>query len=187
METVSSRNKLKGSQTDVEVVYDVFKGTSRYISPLIYYSCSKTACDVAVYIIMTIRRNQTSIKFTTTDLIKSDYVKSKSKAQLHNAVKELIDNGVIVRWREIESIPNREHISKSWFLLNPQLIKCVSCNKFKEQVELTVNCIENGENYIINEFSAIVYDFTKADNNINDSSHFNNSIKYIANDGRGDD
>lgn len=159
MEEKSAYNKLKDGNKKVEIIYDVFKDTNRYMSPEIYRLCSKTAIDIAYYICTTIRHNQTSIKLTTTDLINSNVVKSKSQPQLHNALKELVDNGIIIRWRDIPGIINNEHISKSWYLLNPQMIKCIGCNNFKEQVEVTLRCINGADNYNINEFSAIVYNF----------------------------
>lgn len=159
MEKVSGTNKLKDSNREVEVIYDVFKDTCKYMSPEIYRMCTKTAVDVAYHICSTIKHNQTSIKLTTTDLIESDVVKSKSQPQLHNALRELMDKGVLVRWKDIEELPNKERISKSWYLLNPTMIKAIGCKNFKEQVEVTVRCITSVENYNINEFSAIVYNF----------------------------
>lgn len=178
MKSVTSLDNISGTDKQIEVVYDIFKGTSRYMSPRIHVLCTKTACDIAVHIIMTIKRNQTSVRFTVSDLIDSHYITSKSKSQLYDAINELIDKGVIARWRDIEEIPNRESIPKSWFLLNPQMLKCISCKAFKEQVETTIEYIENSKYYSVNEFSAIVYDFDRNKYKNTEESQFKNLVRY---------
>lgn len=159
MTECTSRNKLKTGNMKVDVVYNVFKNTQRYISPELIKACSKTALDIAYYICTTINVNQTSIKLVCSDIIKSDRVKTKTPCAIYNAINELVKLGVIVKWKDIEDIPNTINIGQNWYLINPQMIKTISCKAFEEQVNTTVRQLTNSSNYTINEYSAIVYDF----------------------------
>lgn len=167
MKTITSKSKLTNSKKEVEVDFEVFRDTNRYISPEIYIRCSKTAYDIAVYIIMTISHNQTSIKFNSTDIANSKYVKTKGASNINNAIKELINIGAIARWKDIYFIPNKDKISKNWYLLNPQMLKYISCRQYKEQVEVSARLIESNNNFIVHEFSAIGLDFKDYRNRCN--------------------
>ena len=159
MEEHSAKNKLKNSNQDVEIIYEVFKDTSKYISPLIHRYCSKTAGDVACWISDTMLPSQTSIEIKSKVLAESDICNSKYPDVIRKGIKELVDVGAIIKWKDIEGITDNVIVSKDWYLLNPNMIKAIGCKAFREQVNTTLKCIRNSADYHINEYSAIVYDF----------------------------
>ena len=161
MEEHEARNKIKGKDAKVTTVYEVFRGTGKFVSTMIHKTCSKTACDIACWISDTMKPSQTSIEFNSRTLIESSQCNAKTPDTIRKAIKELIDVGAIIKWKDIKGLPSNVEVGNNWYLLNPQMIKCIGCEGFKEQVNTTLKCIRNSKNYQINEYSAIVYNFNK--------------------------
>lgn len=159
MEEHKAKNKIKGTDMKVEIIYEVFKNTGKFVSTTIHRYCSKTADDIACYISETLLPSQTSIKFNSRNIADSSICRTKDPKTINAAIKELINVGAIIRWKDIEGIGNNVEVSRDWFLLNPCMIKCIGCEGFKEQVNTTLKQINNSVHYNINEYSAIVYDF----------------------------
>lgn len=159
MEEHSAKNKLKNGDMEIEIVYEVFKDTNKFVSTDIHRYCSKTAGDVACWISTTMLPSQTSIEIKSKVLSESDICNSKYPDLIRKGIKELIDVGAIVRWKDIEGLPNNVIVNKNWYLLNPNMIKAIGCKAFREQVNTTLKSIRNSKEYLINEYSAIVYDF----------------------------
>ena len=164
MVEVTARNKLKLGDTEVDIVYEVFKNTNKFVSTYIHRYCSKTASDVACWISDTMKPSQTSIEIKVRDLVSSDICNSKHPDSIRKAIKELVDVGAIIRWKDIEDLPSNVKVTKDWYLLNPQMIKAISCKAFKEQVNTSMKSIRNSKEYQINEYSAIVYNFKNNNN-----------------------
>ena len=164
MEEHEARNKIKGKDTKVTTVYEVFRGTGKFVSTMIHKTCSKTACDIACWISDTMKPSQTSIEIKVRDLVSSDICNSKHPDSIRKAIKELVDVGAIIRWKDIEDLPSNVKVTKDWYLLNPQMIKAISCKAFKEQVNTSMKSIRNSKEYQINEYSAIVYNFKNNNN-----------------------
>lgn len=161
MEEHEAKNKIKGGDTKVVTVYEVFKGTGKFVSTTIHKRCSKTACDIACWISDTMMPSQTSIKFNSRTLIESSQCNAKTPDTIRKAIKELVNVGAIVKWKDIEGLPNNVEVTNDWYLLNPQMIKCIGCDGFRSQCETTLKAIRNSQKYLIHEYSAIVYDFSK--------------------------
>lgn len=159
MDERTTKNKLKDGSLEVEVVYEVFKDTSKYISPELIKVCSKTALEIAYYILSEIKPNQTSIRIKPVDIVDSDKVTCKTPCGVRNAIQELVAAKAIVKWKNIEGLPNKIKVDKFWYLLNPNKLKAIGCKTFKEQVNTTIRQLNNSSNYLINEYSAIVYNF----------------------------
>lgn len=159
MEEHKAKNKLKGSDIKVDVVYEVFKDTGKFVSTIIHRYCSKTACDIACYISETMLPSQTSIKFNSRNIADSPICRTKDPKTINAAIKELINVGAIIKWRDIEGLPETVEASRDWYLLNPCMIKAIGCEGFKEQANTTIKQINNSTHYVVNEYSAIVYNF----------------------------
>jgi|GEM_PF-3818864 len=159
MEQHEAKNKLKDSEVEVTTIYDVFKDTDRYVSSKIHKYCSKTAEDIAVWISETMFPSQTSIRFNSKALVESKQCKANTPDTIRKAIKELINVGAIVKWKDIEGLPSNVECGNEWYLLNPQMIKAIGCKGFKEQVNTTIKAIRNSNHYQIHEYSAIVYNF----------------------------
>lgn len=159
MDERTTKNKLKDGSLEVEVVYEVFKDTSKYISPELIKLCSKTALEIAYYILSELKPNQTSIRIKPLDIVTSDKVNCKTACGVRNAISELVNAGAIIRWKDIVDIKNKTDVDKFWYLLNPNKLKAIGCKTFKEQVNTTIRQLSNSKCYKINEYSAIVYNF----------------------------
>lgn len=159
MDERTTKNTLKNSSLEVEVVYEVFKDTSKYMSPELIKLCSKTALEIVYYILNELKPNQTSIRIKPNDIVNSDKVNCKTACGVRNAILELVNAGAIIRWKDIIDTQTNINVDKFWYLLNPNKIKAIGCKTFKEQVNTTIRQLNNSNNYSINEYSAIVYNF----------------------------
>lgn len=163
MDERTTKNKLKSSSLEVEVIYEVFKDTSKYISPELITVCSKTALEIAYYILYKLKPNQTSIRLKPSSIVNSDKVNCKTSCGIRNAISELVKAKAIVKWRDIITEHSNISVDKFWYLLNPNKLKAIGCKTFKEQVNTTIRQLNNSSNYTINEYSAIVYNFNNFD------------------------
>lgn len=159
MTECSAKNKIKGTNELIDVTYEVFKDTNKFVNINIHRYCSKTASDIACWIAINMYSCQTSIELKSRILAESNICKAKSPDLIRKGIKELIDVGAIIRWKDIEGLPDNVVVNKDWYLLNPNMIKAIGCKAFREQVNTTLKCIKNSADYHIHEYSAIVYDF----------------------------
>lgn len=151
----SSTNK------EVNVNYDVFKGGggTHFLHPDVCYKCSKTASEIAYYVWNKLNYGQTSINIKTKDLINSDICKCKDASTINKAIKELVEYGFMIAWKDIKDLPHSINVDKHDYLLNVLLIRNISTRKFKEELNVTTNGILNYDNYKINDTCVIAYDF----------------------------
>lgn len=180
MNNVQGRAKtnINGKLTDVDTIYECFKGAGKYFAPEIAIHCSKTATQVAYYIWRHLDNGQTSFILSTKDIVKSDLITAKTPDRIRDAIKELVKAGVMVAWKDIEGIDEYDiSIDNHIYLLNPLLIRCCSADKFNRNCSVTRDRFQNNKILSINTYDAIVYNFDIDKLNINFNDIKNESIK----------
>lgn len=161
-----AKTNINGKLQEVSTIYDVFKGSGAYLAPEISLYCSKTANQVAYYIYKNIAFNETSFNLVPKEVIQSNIVTAKTPNRIREAIKELVDFGVIISWNNIETLKHYKiEANQHMYLLNPLLIRKCSARSFKRNCEVTKDKINNSVNrnssVYINEQDAIVYSFTR--------------------------
>ena len=78
------------------------------------------------------------------------------------AIKELIDFGVMIAWKDIDKIKKYNvEVNSHTYLLNPLLIRRCSARSYKRNCEVTKDKFNNGKVVFIREQDAMVYNFSK--------------------------
>lgn len=157
-----AKTNISGKLQDVVTIYDVFIGAGTYLAPEIAIYCSKTATEVAYYILRHLGFNETTIEFTAKEAISSGLVNAKTPNRVRDAIKELIDFGVMIAWKDIDKIKKYNvEVNSHTYLLNPLLIRRCSARSYKRNCEVTKDKFNNGKVVFIREQDAMVYNFSK--------------------------
>lgn len=157
-----AKTNISGKLQDVETIYDVFIGAGTYLAPEIVIHCSKTATQVAYYILRHLGFNETTIEFTAKDVINSGLVNAKTPNRVRDAINELIDFGVMIAWKDIDKIKEYNvEVNSHTYLLNPLIIRRCSARSFKRNCEVTKDKFNNGKTVFIKEQDAMVYKFSR--------------------------
>ena len=157
-----AKTNISGKLQDVETIYDVFIGAGTYLAPEIAIHCSKTATQVAYYILRHLGFNETTIEFTAKDVINSGLVNAKTPNRVRDAINELVDFGVMIAWKDIDKIKEYNvEVNSHTYLLNPLIIRRCSARSFKRNCEVTKDKFNNGKVVFIKEQDVMVYKFSR--------------------------
>lgn len=173
-----AKTRIDGKLTNVDTIYECFKGAGKYFAPEIAIHCSKTATQIAYYIWKHLVNGQTSVILYTKDIVKNDLITAKTPDRIRDAIKELVKAGVMIAWKDIEGIDEYNiSIDSHIYLLNPLVIRRCSADKFNRNCSVTKDRFQNNKILSINTYDAIVYNFNIDKLNINFNDVENESIK----------
>lgn len=158
----TAKVNINGKLVEKDTVYDVFKGAGTYFAPEIAMYCSKTAVQVAYYILRHLGFNETTIIIVPKEIIASGIVNTKTPNRVREAINELVNFGVMIAWKDIDKIKTYNvEVSNHAYLLNPLLIRRCSAKSFKRNCDVTKDKFNNGKVVFIREQDAMVYQFTR--------------------------
>ena len=102
------------------------------------------------------------------DIINSNATTAKTPDRIRDAIKELVNAGVMIAWKDIEGIVDYDVIINNHiYLLNPLLLRNCSAPKFIRNCDITKDRFRNNKVLSINTYDAIIYDFDISKLNIN--------------------
>ena len=163
-----AKTNIDGKLVKVDTIYECFKGAGKYFAPEIAIHCSKTANQVAYYIWKRLSNGQTSFILVPKDIINSNSTTAKTPDRIRDAIKELVNAGVMIAWKDIEGIVDYDVIINNHiYLLNPLLLRNCSAPKFIRNCDITKDRFRNNKVLSINTYDAIIYDFDITKLNIN--------------------
>lgn len=155
-----AKTNIDGKLVKVDTIYECFKGAGTYFAPEIAVHCSKTASQVAYYIWKHLKEGETSSIVIPKEIINSNLTTAKTPDRIRDAIKELVNAGVMIAWKDIDGIKDYDiSINNHIYLLNPLVLRRCSANKFNRNCGVTKDRFLNYKVLSINTYDAIVYNF----------------------------
>lgn len=141
----------------VTAEYEIFKGKPNYYNPLVGFNIKdNTAKKILEYVAATLGTNQTSVELENRGLMK--VLDIKDRKTISNAIKVLIDNNCMYRWQDIIDVDNVIKPNRSWYLLNPLVVRNINIENWNKQVDVTCREFNNTKGAKISEFSALEFE-----------------------------
>lgn len=164
----------------VTAEYEIFKGQPNYYNPLVAFNIKdNTAKKILEYVAATLGTNQTTVELENRGLMK--VLNIKDRKTISNAIKVLIDNNCMYRWQDIIDVDNVIKPNKSWYLLNPLVVRNINIENWNKQVDVTCREFNNTKGAKISEFSALEFeDFLKIPQTIDKRNTDDKNRKVIS-------
>lgn len=164
----------------VTAEYEIFKGQPNYYNPLVGFNIKdNTAKNILEYVAATLGTNQTSVELENRGLMK--VLDIKDRKTISNAIKVLIDNNCMYRWQDIIDVDNVIKPNRSWYLLNPLVVRNINIENWNKQVDVTCREFNNTKGAKISEFSALEFeDFLKIPQTIDKRNTDDKNRKVIS-------
>ena len=141
----------------VTAEYEIFKGQPNYYNPLVAFNIKdNTAKKILEYVAATLGTNQTTVELENRGLMK--VLNIKDRKTISNAIKILIDNNWMYRWQDIIDVDNVIKPNRSWYLLNPLVVRNINIENWNKQVDVTCREFNNTKGAKISEFSALEFE-----------------------------
>ena len=141
----------------VTAEYEIFKGQPNYYNPLVAFNIKdNTAKKILEYVAATLGTNQTTVELENRGLMK--VLDIKDRKTISNAIKVLIDNNCMYRWQDIIDVDNVIKPNRSWYLLNPLVVRNINIENWNKQVDVTCREFNNTKGAKISEFSALEFE-----------------------------
>ena len=164
----------------VTAEYEIFKGQPNYYNPLVAFNIKdNTAKKILEYVAATLGTNQTSVELENRGRMKVLCIKDRKT--ISNAIKVLIDNNCMYRWQDIIDVDNVIKPNRSWYLLNPLVVRNINIENWNKQVDVTCREFNNTKGAKISEFSALEFeDFLKIPQTIDKRNTDDKNRKVIS-------
>lgn len=164
----------------VTAEYEIFKGQPNYYNPLVAFNIKdNTAKKILEYVAATLGTNQTSVELENRGLMK--VLDIKDRKTISNSIKVLIDNNCMYRWQDIIDVDNVIKPNRSWYLLNPLVVRNINIENWNKQVDVTCREFNNTKGAKISEFSALEFeDFLKIPQTIDKRNTDDKNRKVIS-------
>ena len=141
----------------VTAEYEIFKGQPNYYNPLVAFNIKdEYAKQILEYVAATLGTNQTSVELESKGLAK--VLGLKDIRVVRNAIKVLIDNNCMYRWQDIIDVDNVIKPNRSWYLLNPLVVRNISYDDWTSNEKHTVKEINDKAGYVIGNYDALTLD-----------------------------
>ena len=167
-------------QGRVTAEYEIFKSQPNYYNPLVAFNIKdNTAKKILEYVAATLGTNQTTVELENRGLMK--VLNIKDRKTISNAIKVLIDNNCMYRWQDIIDVDNVIKPNRSWYLLNPLVVRNINIENWNKQVDVTCREFNNTKGAKISEFSALEFeDFLKIPQTIDKRNTDDKNRKVIS-------
>ena len=164
----------------VTAEYEIFKGHPNYYNPLVAFNIKdNTAKKILEYVAATLGTNQTTVELENRGLMK--VLNIKDRKTISNAIQVLIDNNCMYRWQDIIDVDNVIKPNRSWYLLNPLVVRNINIENWNKQVDVTCREFNNTKGAKISEFSALEFeDFLKIPQTIDKRNTDDKNRKVIS-------
>ena len=164
----------------VTAEYEISKGQPNYYNPLVAFNIKdNTAKKILEYVAATLGTNQTTVELENRGLMK--VLNIKDRKTISNAIQVLIDNNCMYRWQDIIDVDNVIKPNRSWYLLNPLVVRNINIENWNKQVDVTCREFNNTKGAKISEFSALEFeDFLKIPQTIDKRNTDDKNRKVIS-------
>ena len=164
----------------VTAEYEIFKGQPNYYNPLVAFNIKdNTAKKILEYVAATLGTNQTTVELENRGLMK--VLNIKDRKTISNAIQVLIDNNCMYRWQNTIDVDNVIKPNRSWYLLNPLVVRNINIENWNKQVDVTCREFNNTKGAKISEFSALEFeDFLKIPQTIDKRNTDDKNRKVIS-------
>lgn len=164
----------------VTAEYEIFKCQPNYYNPLVAFNIKdNTAKKILEYVAATLGTNQTTVELENRGLMK--VLNIKDRKTISNAIQVLIDNNCMYRWQDIIDVDNVIKPNRSWYLLNPLVVRNINIENWNKQVDVTCREFNNTKGAKISEFSALEFeDFLKIPQTIDKRNTDDKNRKVIS-------
>lgn len=164
----------------VTAEYEIFKDQPNYYNPLVAFNIKdNTAKKILEYVAATLGTNQTTVELENRGLMK--VLNIKDRKTISNAIQVLIDNNCMYRWQDIIDVDNVIKPNRSWYLLNPLVVRNINIENWNKQVDVTCREFNNTKGAKISEFSALEFeDFLKIPQTIDKKNTDDKNRKVIS-------
>lgn len=164
----------------VTAEYEIFKGQPNYYNPLVAFNIKdNTAKKILEYVAATLGTNQTTVELENRGLMK--VLNIKDRKTISNAIQVLIYNNCMYRWQDIIDVDNVIKPNRSWYLLNPLVVRNINIENWNKQVDVTCREFNNTKGAKISEFSALEFeDFLKIPQTIDKRNTDDKNRKVIS-------
>ena len=164
----------------VTAEYEIFKNQPNYYNPFVGFNIKdNTAKKILEYVAATLGTNQTTVELENRGLMK--VLNIKDRKTISNAIQVLIDNNCMYRWQDIIDVDNVIKPNRSWYLLNPLVVRNINIENWNKQVDVTCREFNNTKGAKISEFSALEFeDFLKIPQTIDKKNTDDKNRKVIS-------
>ena len=164
----------------VTAEYEIFKSQPNYYNPFVGFNIKdNTAKKILEYVAATLGTNQTTVELENRGLMK--VLNIKDRKTISNAIQVLIDNNCMYRWQDVIDVDNVIEPNRSWYLLNPLVVRNINIENWNKQVYVTCREFNNTKGAKISEFSALEFeDFLKIPQTIDKKNTDDKNRKVIS-------
>ena len=164
----------------VTAEYEIFKSQPNYYNPFVGFNIKdNTAKKILEYVAATLGTNQTTVELENRGLMK--VLNIKDRKTISNAIQVLIDNNCMYRWQDVIDVDNVIKPNRSWYLLNPLVVRNINIENWNKQVDVTCREFNNTKGAKISEFSALEFeDFLKIPQTIDKRNTDDKNRKVIS-------
>lgn len=156
---VTYNAKSVDTNKSIKVYYNSFigDGGTKYINSNVVFNLrSIVATKLLLKLHSNLATGQTSIKLEVKSIMK--WLEIKNENTVREAIKLLIENNCIFRWKELITEENVVKPTNDWYLLNPLVIRNISYDEWKENEKHTVKEINDKAGYVIGNYDALTLD-----------------------------
>ena len=86
------------------------------------------------------------------------WLEIKDGDTVRDAIKLLIENHCMFRWKELITEDNVVKPTNDWYLLNPLVVRNISYDEWRENEKHTVKEINDKSGYVIGNYDALTLD-----------------------------
>ena len=143
----------------IKVYYNSFigDGGTKYINSNVVFNLhNTTATKLLLKLHSNLATGQTSIKLELKSIMK--WLEIKDGDTVRDAIKLLIKNNCIFRWKDLRTEENVVKPTNDWYLLNPLVVRNISYDDWTSNEKHTVKEINDKAGYAIGNYDALTLD-----------------------------
>ena len=143
----------------IKVYYNSFigDGGTKYINSNVVFNLhNNTATKLLLKLHSNLATGQTSIKLELKSIMK--WLEIKDGDTVRDAIKLLIKNNCIFRWKDLITEENVVKPTNDWYLLNPLVVRNISYDDWTSNEKHTVKEINDKSGYVIGNYDALTLD-----------------------------
>lgn len=143
----------------IKVYYNSFigdRGTKYINSNVVFNLRNNTAAKLLLKLHSNLATGQTSIKLELKSIMK--WLEIKDGDTVRDAIKLLIKNNCIFRWKDLITEENVVKPTNDWYLLNPLVVRNISYDDWVSNEKHTVKEINDKAGYVIGNYDALTLD-----------------------------
>lgn len=156
---VTYNAKSVDTNKPIKVYYNSFigDGGTKYLNSNVVFNLrSNVATKLLLKLHSNLATSQTTVKLEVKSVMK--WLEIKDGDTVRDAIKLLIENNCMFRWKELITEDNVVKPTNDWYLLNPLVVRNISYDEWRENEKHTVKEINDKAGYVIGNYDALTLD-----------------------------